>query len=194
MNSGPVMLQKKGFRVKIYTPGMHFGCENMLGLSSKYIATMVAMTVCHILSLSRASYLHALEQYPSKSAHQKLLKAQKRESSELKDMLDRVAVRKGLPHLLIGVWCLRGVWHRYQGELAGAMGQGRSVGRARERLGMDRLPENELIRRVVKAFWWIERCLRRQGWHDRVRRVREKRLQDHLRHEEMLVKMEGKSW
>ena len=31
MNSGPVMLQKKGFRVKIYTPGMHFGCDNMLG-------------------------------------------------------------------------------------------------------------------------------------------------------------------
>ena len=32
MNSGPVMLQKKGFRVKMYLPGMHFGCDNMLGL------------------------------------------------------------------------------------------------------------------------------------------------------------------
>ena len=31
MNSGPVMLQKKGFRVKMYSPGMHFGCDNMLG-------------------------------------------------------------------------------------------------------------------------------------------------------------------
>lgn len=41
------------------------------------------------------SYLHALEQYPSKSAHQKLLKTQKRETAELREMLDRVAVRKG---------------------------------------------------------------------------------------------------
>ena len=125
MNSGPVMLQKKGFRVKMYSPGMHFGCDNMLGflgcdgnvgfrvfygkplfffwghgccswilpwnpstmpqfhlfrvtvitvitgwldhiflwtrkwrqkkrrLSRQYMGTMVAMTVCHVLSLSR---------------------------------------------------------------------------------------------------------------------------------------------
>ena len=45
---------------------------------------------------SGQSYLHALEQYPSKSAHQKLVKLQKRETAELRDMLDRVAVRKGL--------------------------------------------------------------------------------------------------
>ena len=32
MNSGPVMLTKKGFRVKMYLPGTHFGCDNMLGL------------------------------------------------------------------------------------------------------------------------------------------------------------------
>ncbi|CAK9075520.1 cGMP-dependent protein kinase (PbPKG) [Durusdinium trenchii] len=153
MNSGPVMLQKKGFRVKMYLPGMHFGCDNMLGLSRQYMGTLVAMTVSHILSLSRSSYLHALEQYPSKAAHQKLLKAQKREANELREMLDRVAVRKG-------------VWQRYQGELAGA-------------LGMNNLPDNELIRRVV------------QGWHDRVRIVREKRLQEGIRHDEMLNKLQG---
>lgn len=55
-------------------------------------------------------------------------------------MLDRVAVRKG-------------VWQRYQGELAGA-------------LGMNQTPDDELIRRVVK------------GWHDQVRVLREKRLQN----------------
>lgn len=32
MNSGPVMLTKKGHRVKMYLPGTHFGCDNMLGL------------------------------------------------------------------------------------------------------------------------------------------------------------------
>lgn len=50
-------------------------------------------------------------------------------------MLDRVAVRKG-------------VWQRYQGELAGA-------------LGMNQTPDDELIRRVVK------------GWHDQVRVLRD---------------------
>lgn len=153
MNSGPVMLTKKGFRVKMYLPGTHFGCDNMLGLSRNYMGTLVAMTVCHVLALSRQSYLHALEQYPSKSAHQKLLKTQKRETAELREMLDRVAVRKG-------------VWQRYQGELAGA-------------LGMNQTPDNELIRRVVK------------GWHDQVRVLREKRLQNAIRHEDMLQKLEG---
>ena len=153
MNSGPVMLQKKGFRVKMYSPGMHFGCDNMLGLSRQYMGTMVAMTVCHVLSLSRQSYLHALEQYPSKSAHQKLVKLQKRETAELRDMLDRVAVRKG-------------VWQRYQGELAGA-------------LGVNALPDNELTRRVLK------------GWQSRVRILRDKRLQEAKRHEDMLNKLEG---
>lgn len=98
------------------------------------------------------SYLHALEQYPSKSAHQKLVKTQKRETAELREMLDRVAVRKG-------------VWQRYQGELAGA-------------LGMNQTPDDELIRRVVK------------GWHDQVRVLREKRLQNAIRHEDMLQKLE----
>lgn len=153
MNSGPVMLTKKGFRVKMYAPGTHFGCDNMLGLSRNYMGTLVAMTVCHVLALSRQSYLHALEQYPSKSAHQKLLKTQKRETAELREMLDRVAVRKG-------------VWQRYQGELAGA-------------LGMNQTPDNELIRRVVK------------GWHDQVRVLRERRLQNAIRHEDMLQKLEG---
>ncbi|CAJ1419536.1 unnamed protein product [Effrenium voratum] len=151
MNNGPVMLQKKGFKVKIFSPGMHFGCDNMLGLARHYCGTLVAMTVCHMLSLSRASYLHSLEQYPSKSAHQKLLKVQKRETTELREMLERVAVRKG-------------VWQRYQSELAG---------------GVSNLPDSELVRRLVKA------------WHDRVRLARDKRLKDARQHEEMLSKLAG---
>ena len=40
MNSGPVMLQKKGFRVKMYSPGMHFGCDNMLGFLGLWTETL----------------------------------------------------------------------------------------------------------------------------------------------------------
>jgi len=152
MNSGPAMLQKRGFKVKIYTPGTYFGSDNMLGLSRTYIGSLVAMTVCHMLSLARPSYFHSLEQYPSKTAHQKLIKWQKKETTELKEMLERVAIRKG-------------VWQRYQGEVQGG--------------GVSNLTENELVRRLVKA------------WFDYVRMVREKRLRTAMRQEEMLSKVEG---
>eukprot|EP00439_Symbiodinium_sp_Y106_P048465 s1922_g6.t1 len=152
MNSGPAQLQKRGFKVKLYTPGTHFGSDNMLGISRAYIGSLVAMTVCHMLSLSRASYLHALEQYPSKTAHQRLVKEQKKQAVELKDMLERVAIRKG-------------VWQRYQGELAGG--------------GVSNLSDNELVRRLVKA------------WYDHVRIVRDKRLHDTMNHQEMLSRIAG---
>lgn len=103
LNLGPATLLKGGFTVKLLTPGSHFGCDHMLGINRSYVSSLKAVTVCHALSLSRGSYIMALEQYPSKAAHHELLRTQRTESNQLREAAERIATRKR-------------IWQRYQGE------------------------------------------------------------------------------
>eukprot|EP00931_Biecheleriopsis_adriatica_P036548 TRINITY_DN21043_c0_g1_i1.p1 TRINITY_DN21043_c0_g1~~TRINITY_DN21043_c0_g1_i1.p1 ORF type:complete len:1110 (-),score=237.44 TRINITY_DN21043_c0_g1_i1:128-3457(-) len=109
LNLGPAVLQKKGFTVKIFSPGMHFGSDHMLGITKCYAGTVIAMTVCHMLAVSRSSYLLALEQYPSKEAHKLVLQKEKADAKALKEAIDRIVIRKT-------------IWQRYQGEISRAAG------------------------------------------------------------------------
>lgn len=130
LNTGPCTLQKKGFTVKIFSPGMVFGCDHMLGLSRVYCGTLTAMTVCHMLAVSRQSYLLALNQYPAKGAAQTLLRVQKVECAALREAVERTAVKKG-------------IWQRYQGEVSGTD-----------------LSDNERLKRIVGAWHMATSLLR----------------------------------
>ena len=54
-----------------------------------YCGTVIAMSVCHVLSVSRSSYLLALEQYPSQKANQQLLAQQRSEAKDLRQAIQR---------------------------------------------------------------------------------------------------------
>jgi len=127
-NLGPAMLQKKGFTVKTFSPGSHFGCDHMLGINRLYCGSLIAMTVCHILAVSRSSYLLALEQYPSQKASQQLLRQQRVEAKELRQAIQRITIRKS-------------IWQRYQGEI-------------HKEKNMFFLSEHDLAKRFMKA--WFE--------------------------------------
>jgi len=104
LNLGPAMLEKRGFTVKMFSPGSIFGADHMLGINRSYCGTLIAMSVCHALSVERSSYLLALEQYPSKTQHLELLRTQRIESAQLREAVDRLAIRKS-------------IWQRYQGQM-----------------------------------------------------------------------------
>lgn len=141
LNLGPVILQKKGFTVKTFAPGSYFGVENMLGLAKVYLGTVISMKLCHLIAISRASYLLSLEQYPSGAAAQELLRVQKLETRELREVVQRTIVRK----------C---IWQRYQRTLDKS-----STGHT----------EQDLLQRVVQGWAKKVREVREKKQQDQVR-------------------------
>eukprot|EP00930_Biecheleria_cincta_P028446 TRINITY_DN19858_c0_g1_i1.p1 TRINITY_DN19858_c0_g1~~TRINITY_DN19858_c0_g1_i1.p1 ORF type:complete len:1144 (-),score=190.83 TRINITY_DN19858_c0_g1_i1:157-3198(-) len=135
LNTGPAMLQKKGHTVKIFSPGSHFGCDHMLGINRSYCGTLVAMTVSHMLAVSRSSYLLALEQYPAKQASQELLRAQRVECQAIRENVERTAIRKG-------------IWTRYQGDVN------------QNSPGIRELSNDDLLKRLVKCWHECVKVLR----------------------------------
>lgn len=135
LNTGPAMLQKKGHTVKIFSPGSHFGCDHMLGINRTYCGTLVAMTVSHMLAVSRASYLLALEQYPGKQASQELLRAQRIECQAIRENVERTAIRKG-------------IWTRHQGDVQGGAA------------GTRDLSDSDLLKRIVQSWHECSKSLR----------------------------------
>ncbi|CAE8706985.1 unnamed protein product, partial [Polarella glacialis] len=133
--------------VKILAPGSHFGCDHMLGIAKNYCGSLTVMTMCHMLAISRASYLLALEQYPAKEAANALLRSQRASCKELREAVERTAVRKV-------------IWQRYQGQMGG--------------LGdhPDELSDEDLLRRVSSAWSEVVKMLRqkRQLTLDQTRR------------------------
>lgn len=104
MNLGQAMLQKKGVAVKFYNEGMHFGAETMLGISTRQLGTVLTMSMCHVLVLSRQNYETALDQYPSADDARKLLRSQKNLAQEMRHAVDRAVTGKL-------------IWQRYQGAI-----------------------------------------------------------------------------
>ena len=128
-NLGPAVLQKRGYAVKTFSPGSQFGCDHMLGINRTYCGSLIAMSVCHLLAVSRSSYLLALEQYPSQKANQQLLRQQRVEAKDLRQAIQRITIRKG-------------IWQRYQGE----------VRETNKSSNVFFLSENDTLQRFVKAW------------------------------------------
>lgn len=128
INLGPAVLQKRGYAVKTFSPGSQFGCDHMLGINRTYCGTLIAMSVCHVLAVSRSSYVLALEQYPSTKANQQLLRQQRAEAKDLRQAIQRITIRKG-------------IWQRYQGSCE-----------VRLKSNVLFLNEQDLMQRFVKAW------------------------------------------
>eukprot|EP00927_Polykrikos_kofoidii_P011928 TRINITY_DN15105_c0_g1_i1.p1 TRINITY_DN15105_c0_g1~~TRINITY_DN15105_c0_g1_i1.p1 ORF type:complete len:1261 (-),score=248.56 TRINITY_DN15105_c0_g1_i1:69-3548(-) len=94
INLGMATLEKKGFSLRSLSSGGHFGCAAMLGIHSSYLCTLRAVHSCHVLAITRTSYLQALEKYPSKEAAQQLKAAEQLAHAELREVIARTITRK----------------------------------------------------------------------------------------------------
>lgn len=72
LNVGLAKLEKNKVMVKMFEPGEHFGATIMLGIHKNCIANVEATEVCHVLVISRESYLMVLERYPSREVDREL--------------------------------------------------------------------------------------------------------------------------
>jgi len=94
LNQGFVILEKKGTTIKTYTSGAVFGTTVMLGVHRAYFYTIISLQTCHVLSITRTSYLHALEHYSSKTAARHFKRSEEKAEAELREMIQRVFARK----------------------------------------------------------------------------------------------------
>eukprot|EP00929_Paragymnodinium_shiwhaense_P009443 TRINITY_DN11361_c0_g1_i1.p1 TRINITY_DN11361_c0_g1~~TRINITY_DN11361_c0_g1_i1.p1 ORF type:complete len:1357 (+),score=337.85 TRINITY_DN11361_c0_g1_i1:163-4233(+) len=96
VNLGMAAMEKKGVTVKTYVSGSCFGSTVMLGVHKVYFGSFVALRTCHVLVITRTSYLQCLEQYPS-LREAKRLKASEQQLEEE----SRVALQRNLSRKLI---------------------------------------------------------------------------------------------
>eukprot|EP00929_Paragymnodinium_shiwhaense_P066318 TRINITY_DN33242_c0_g1_i1.p1 TRINITY_DN33242_c0_g1~~TRINITY_DN33242_c0_g1_i1.p1 ORF type:complete len:1353 (+),score=341.09 TRINITY_DN33242_c0_g1_i1:252-4310(+) len=106
VNIGMAMLEKKGITIRTYKAGCHFGTTVMLGLHKTYAGTFVALRTCHILAITRNSYMQVLDQYPNKSAHKALRETELKIEEDMRVALERTATRKM-------------IWKKYQESCCG---------------------------------------------------------------------------
>lgn len=129
INLGRATLEKKGITIRTYVSGSHFGSTVMLGVHKSYLGTLGVVQTCHVLCISRASYIQALDHYPSAQAAKDLKRTEKMNTEQLKDTIQRISARKL-------------VWKRYQGLInPAAMDAGDKV-----------LTEAEMISRVFQGW------------------------------------------
>jgi len=104
VNCGRASLEKKGVSIKTFSPGNHFGSTVMLGVHKVYLGTLISIQTCHVLRVSRNSYIDTLKQYPSPHAAARLKHSEKKNAEELKEAMRWTSARL----------C---IWKRYQGML-----------------------------------------------------------------------------
>jgi len=105
INIGKASLEKKGVAIKTLTSGNHFGSTIMLGIHKCYIGTLLVMQTCHVLSISRISYVLALDHYPSTNAANQLKTTEKKITEDLRETIQKIASRKF-------------IWRRFQGMIS----------------------------------------------------------------------------
>jgi len=181
VNFGRARLEKKGVQVKLYNSGTCFGCSVMLGIHKVYIGTLIALQTCHFLTVSRQSYMVALEQYPSHAAAQTLKKTEQLASEALKEAVVRTATRK----LILA---------RYRSVMEVAAGPEALVP------GVPHLTETEILERFIHA--WSQRvkyCKKRRNQlqiEDHQRRIMMeswmKKRVEAMKHAEKLRRMHTK--
>lgn len=135
INSGRCRLEKKGINVKMYPSGSYFGCTVMLGIHKVYIGTLSAFQTCHILAISRAAYMSAIDQYPSVEAVKAMKKTEKIKSDQLREAVVRTATRKL-------------IYQRYQSMFL-------ESSTTPHMPGEEQLTEEETLQRFIQA--WLQR-------------------------------------
>jgi len=94
VNVGRASLEKKGLMLRVYTQGTCFGAALMLGLEKAYHGSLIVMQTCHILSVTRRSYLQALDRYPSTAAAQELKRVEQEQAEEFRRAVKQAHVKR----------------------------------------------------------------------------------------------------
>jgi hypothetical protein len=102
INMGKATLEKKGVTIKTFSCGGYFGSTVMLNVQKVYLGTLVVQQTCHVLGISRRSYIQALEHYPAPMVAANLKASETRVNEELRKAIERISARKF-------------IWKRYQG-------------------------------------------------------------------------------
>jgi CRP-like cAMP-binding protein len=95
LNFGMASLSKKGIPMKTCSPGAHFNSTVMLGIHKLNFCTLTATHTCHVIFISRNSYVQALEQYPTNQVAQEMAKHEQIVTEDFREKVRR-ACPKGL--------------------------------------------------------------------------------------------------
>merc|ERR1719453_58820 len=96
INLGRAQLERKGIQIKTYTSGSHFNSTVMLGIHQSSLCSLTAVQMCHIVVISRASFIQALEHYPAHQSAMKLLRAEYVVHEEFKAQTQRLCMRTAI--------------------------------------------------------------------------------------------------
>merc|ERR1712232_105414 len=96
VNLGRATLERKGITIKTYTSGSFFNSTIMLGINQCSLCSLKALQTCHVVVISRASFIQALEHYPSQQTtthHNRLVRAEYLAQEEFKQQIHKLCMR-----------------------------------------------------------------------------------------------------
>jgi len=96
LNQGRGQLERKQITIKTYTSGSYFNSTIMLGIHQTAFCTLIAIQTCHVVVISRASFIQALEHYPSHQSAMKLLRQEVAQHEEFKEQIQRLVMRSAI--------------------------------------------------------------------------------------------------
>jgi CRP-like cAMP-binding protein len=93
VNLGRATLERKGITIKSYTSGSYFNSTIMLGINQCSLCSLKALQTCHVVVISRASFIQALEHYPSQQSYLKLVRSEYSAHEEFKQQIHKLCMR-----------------------------------------------------------------------------------------------------
>jgi CRP-like cAMP-binding protein len=102
VNLGTADIEIAHQHVMQISSGAYFGFGVMCGTQDRYPATVIAKTMCQVLSVGAATYRNALQKYPEMIAKAKALEAEEkvRQTKESKSFTFMVRKRKGIKNII----------------------------------------------------------------------------------------------
>jgi len=98
LNCGQARLERQSVFIKMCMLGSHFNSTSMLGTHKWCFCTLVAKQTCHVVVISRDSYLQAIEQYPSDQAAKDMVKQEQVAQDQLRESIRRLCLRGATVH------------------------------------------------------------------------------------------------
>jgi len=93
LNLGLARLERKNVPIKMFSPGCHCNSTAMLGIHKLCFCTLTAVATCHVVVISRSSYVHALEQYPADEAAKEVAKQEQASTEQFRESVRRCVAR-----------------------------------------------------------------------------------------------------
>jgi len=96
LNYGEGGLERQGTLVKTCLAGAHFNSTIMLGLHKMCFCTLVCLATSHVVVITRASYVQAIEQYPADQAAKDMKKQEEADTENFRASARRMCSRGGI--------------------------------------------------------------------------------------------------